>query len=357
MVIPSLDLILVRFGGAMAESMSTSAVHEHILKPLVGAIVGPPLPASEIFKGVDFAPVDEIRITAQGSDNWPITWGDDDAQYTSHGDGWGFEPRTDVKLSLGLAKVTGGPKDFQGENIRSESGERIGQGPAGAKASGMLMVDGVLYMLVRNTGNSQLAWSADRGRTWTWGFTFAESFGCPAFLNFGPNYAGARDEWVYVYSSDGESAYESYDGVALARAPRERITDAAAWEFLSGYSAGGEPVWSAQVADRIPVLSYPGHCRRLDVVFDPAQRRYLMALGHDAAGSWGIYDAPEPWGPWTVIWHTDDWGLGKTHGYRLPAKWISPDGLAMQLIFSGRRHGEVEYDAFCVRRMTLRPRR
>ena len=32
----------------------------------------------------------------------------------------------------------------------------------------MLMVDGVLYMLVRNTGNSQIAWSGDHGKSWTW---------------------------------------------------------------------------------------------------------------------------------------------------------------------------------------------
>ena len=30
------------------------------------------------------------------------------------------------------------------------------------------MVDGVLYLWVRNAGNARLAWSADHGRTWTW---------------------------------------------------------------------------------------------------------------------------------------------------------------------------------------------
>src|SRR4051794_23883688 len=34
------------------------------------------------------------------------------------------------------------------------------------KASGILMVDGVLYLWVRNVGNAQLAWSRDRGKTW-----------------------------------------------------------------------------------------------------------------------------------------------------------------------------------------------
>ena len=44
----------------------------------------------------------------------------------------------------------------------------LGDGAEGRKASGMLMVDGVLYMWVRNAGNAGLAWSSDRGRSWTW---------------------------------------------------------------------------------------------------------------------------------------------------------------------------------------------
>src|SRR5262249_46040267 len=151
------------------------------------------------------------------SDNWPITWADDDSQYTSYGDGSGFPPYTEKKLSMGFARVDGPPNAFHGTNIRSATGERTGNGAAGAKSSGMLMVDGVLYMWVRNTRNSQLAWSEDHGRTWQWGFRFDTSFGSPSFLNFGRNYAGARDGFVYVYSQDGPSAYESSDRVVLAR--------------------------------------------------------------------------------------------------------------------------------------------
>ncbi len=76
----------------------------------------------------------------------------------------------------------------------------------------MLMVDGVLYMLVRNTGNSQLAWSVDHGESWTWcGWKFKAGFGAPTFLNFGRNYAGAPDKFVYIYSHDSDSAYEPED--------------------------------------------------------------------------------------------------------------------------------------------------
>ena len=74
------------------------------------------------------------------------------------------------------------------------------------------MVDGGLYLLVRNTGNAQLGWSSDHGGTWAWGdWKFTTSFGCPTFMNFGQNYAGARDDYVYIYSPDTDSAYERAD--------------------------------------------------------------------------------------------------------------------------------------------------
>jgi hypothetical protein len=111
----------------------------------------------------------------------------------------------------------------------------------------------------------------------------------------------------------------------------------------------GRPVWTKQFAERGAVFTYPGHCQRVDAVYNPGLRRYMLALGYNHAGGWGIYDAPEPWGPWTTAFHTENWGLGGTHGYRMPSKWISADGRTMDLVFSGVK----PYDAFCVRRMQL----
>ena len=125
-----------------------------------------PYPPSPVIARLVFEP--DVRRAAIDSDNWPITWGDDDAQYTSYGDGWGFEPRVEKKLGMGFARITGSAADFRGMNVRSD-GERMGNGAKSPKASGMLMVDGVLYLWVRNVGNAQLAWSKDRGKTWDMG--------------------------------------------------------------------------------------------------------------------------------------------------------------------------------------------
>jgi hypothetical protein len=327
---------------------------ENVFDPVVAAAASkPPYPQSPVIGGVSFAPESTVIRKAVDSDNWPITWGDDDAQYTSYGDGSGFEPYTDHKLSLGLAKVIGPPASFQGFNIRSQTGERIGDGAKGAKSSGMVMVDEVLYMLVRNTANSQLAWSEDYGRTWQWGFHFTTSFASPAFLNFGRNYAGARDAFVYLYSQDGASAYQSDDALVMARVPKNRIRDRQAYEFLERLDPSGQAHWTKDINARGPVFRFPGHCQRTDVVYNPLLKCYLLALGYNHKGGWGIFDAPEPWGPWTTVFHTDYWGLGGTHGYRLPAKWIGPDPRNVTLVFSGVKLPATTYDAFCVRQMVF----
>src|SRR5262245_49966606 len=108
---------------------------------------------SPVIKEIIWSPKETIVRKASGSDNWPMTWADDDGLYTAYGDGNGFEPRVPEKLSLGFAKVRGLPPDFSGANIRSRTGEQKGEGKAGKKASGLLMVDGVLYLWVRNAGN------------------------------------------------------------------------------------------------------------------------------------------------------------------------------------------------------------
>jgi CubicO group peptidase (beta-lactamase class C family) len=360
LVVPSFDLVVVRNGALLAEGEIGfwGGIEQYVFNPLMEAIAAGTEPApyapSKVIRKVTFAPLTATRCEAPDSDNWPVTWGDDGHLYTSYGDGWGFEPRTERKLSQGFARVLGGPKDFHGENIRTRTGEREGDGVEGPKASGMLMVDGVLYAWVRNTGNAQLIWSRDRGKSWEWGFRFETSFGSPAFLNFGRNYEGARDSYVYIYSQDGASAYESSDSLVLARVPKGRVQEEDAYEFFVRMYEDGRPAWTSEISQRGAVFAFPGRCQRVDAVYNAGLRRYLLALGYGHDGGWGLFDAPEPWGPWTTAFHTSYWGLGDTHGYRLPSKWISPDGRTMHLIFSGRgRPNGALYDAFCLREMVL----
>jgi CubicO group peptidase (beta-lactamase class C family) len=359
-VIPSLDLVIARAGQSWART--PGAGHYDVLRPFLQPIVdaartaavgtGAPYPPSRTILGVDWAPAATITRRAAGSDNWPMTWGDDDALYTAYGDGRGFEPFVPRKLSLGLAKVLGPPDRFTGVNIPAPTVEQLGDGPAGKKASGLLMVDGLLYLWARNVGQAQLAWSADRGSTWAWSpWGLDTGFGCPTFLNFGRGYAGARDGFVYIYSHDGAGAYQAADRMVLARVRKDRIRDRSAYEFFAGLGTDGRPSWSGDPDRRAAVFSNPGACRRSSISYHPVLGRYLWVQvlpGDDPRfrGGLGIYDAPEPWGPWTTAYFARDWDVGPGETAGFPTKWISADGRTLHLVFSGQ-------DSFSVRRATL----
>jgi hypothetical protein len=319
----------------------------------------PPYPPSPVIRRLVWAPVSAIirrGVKSDGSDCWPITWADDDLLYTAYGDGYGFEPFVPRKLSLGLADVAGVPPDFHGTNLTSATGEFLGNGKVGRKASGMLMVNGVLYELTRNVANAQLGWSKDHGATWTWAdWKFTTSFGCPTFLNFGRNYAGARDPFVYIYSPDQDDAYGSSDRMVLARVPADRITDRAAYEFFAGRNGSGQPAWTKDVAQRGAVFTNPGHCYRGGVTYDAALHRYLWCQilpestdkgGPRFQGGFGVYDAPEPWGPWTTVYYNPAWDVGPGESSNFPSKWMSSDGRGAWLVFSGN-------DNFAVRQATF----
>jgi CubicO group peptidase (beta-lactamase class C family) len=384
LVIPSLRLIMVRNGGALSPKEESSIVWErYLFAPLMQTLLDrpetnwqgnvpvggstvisrpensrprPPYPPSPVVEWIEWDPPETIIRLARGSDNWPISWADDDRLYTAFGDGHGFEPKLPVKLSLGLAWVEGIPPAIRGFNLRSPTAEQLGDGPRGKKASGMLMVDGVLYMLVRNAGNSQLARSTDRGRTWEWApWKFTVSFGCPTFVNFGRNYAGARDDYVYIFSPDSNDAYTPADQMVLARVPKTDLFRQEAYQYFAGFDERGNPLWTPDITKRQGVFRNPGRCGRSGITFNPGLKRYFWwqanphsphPQGNRFAGGFAIYDAPEPWGPWTTVYFTEMWDVGPGESGCFPTKWMSEDGTQMWLVFSGD-------DCFSVRRAKL----
>ncbi|MCD6364492.1 MAG: DUF4185 domain-containing protein, partial [Planctomycetes bacterium] len=223
---------------------------------------------------------------------------------------------------------------------------------------GMLMVDGVLYMFVRNANREgehcRLAWSHDRAVTWTWADWEFEEFGYCTLLNFGRNYEGARDEYVYVYSHDNPSAYVAADTMVLARVDKTSIADRAAYEFFTGLDGAGSPTWSRDISRRTAVFTHKNMCLRSGVSFNAPLGRYLwwQQLPHAPygdtrfEGGLGVYDAPEPWGPWTTVYYTECWDVGPGETGSFPTKWMSEDGKTIYLVFSGD-------DAFSVRKATL----
>jgi CubicO group peptidase (beta-lactamase class C family) len=357
LVIPSRNFIAVRNGGSLGPTENyDAALQKYFFEPLAEIFAAEKKqseftsPPSPVIKGITWSPKETIIRKAKGSDNWPVTWGDDDVLYTAYGDGNGFEPFVPEKLSLGLARITGFPSDFAGTNLRSASIEQKGDGRAGKKASGILMVHNTLYLWARNAGNSQLTWSADHGLNWTWS-DWKFEFGCPTFLNFGKNYQNARDDFIYIFSHDSEDAYTATDRFVLARVPSSKIQQRDAYEFFQKLNDNGKPIWIAEFSRRGAVFSNPGRCYRSNVSYNAPLKRYLWCQtlpGGDARfqGGFAIYDAAEPWGPWTSVFQTETWDVGPGESSSFPTKWISSDGKTAYLVFSGD-------DNFCVRKANL----
>ncbi|MBN1583499.1 MAG: hypothetical protein JXA89_22510, partial [Anaerolineae bacterium] len=374
LVVPCRHLVVVRNGSQLGDPAKGEGfwggAEKYLFTPLLdcfcdklsGDMDLAPYPPSPAINNIEWSPPSTITRRAFDSDNWPITWGenapegDDGNQYTAYGDGRGFKPYTEKKIGLGFARIVGPADDFQGINIRSPSGENEGMGPNGIKASGMLMVGGVLYMWGRNAGNARLAWSADHAQTWIWAdWKFTTRFGYPTFLNFGKNYEDARDEYVYVYSHDAHSAYEPADRMVLARVPQDRIRERDAYTFFVRIDDAGLPVWSADIDQRGAVFEHLGLCRRSGISYNAGLKRYLW-WQHRAEtdvdtrfqGGFGIYDAPEPWGPWSTAYFTLEWDCGPGEMGSFPTKWISTDGKIGYLVFSGNDYFSVRKAVFNV---------
>ncbi len=317
--------------------------------------------ASPVIREIVWDPSETIIRRAKGSDNWPVTWADDDAIYSTYGDGWGFPPNVPEKLSLGFARVSGQPKNFQGVNIRSPA-EQHGQGRAGKKGWGMLCVDGVLYLWLghadQDGGQAQLAWSHDHAQTWTFADWVFPEFGLMGFVNYGRDYAGARDDYVYAYSHDGPRADTPADGFVLMRVMKDRLTQQGAWEFFQRLDDEGSPIWTDAIAKRGHVMQRKESALRSAMTFNAGLQRYLWwqqiprppgdADRGDTRfeGGFAIYDAPEPWGPWTTAFRTTAWDVGPGEHGDFPSKWTSKDGKTVYLVFSGD-------DQFCVRKARI----
>jgi hypothetical protein len=228
------------------------------------------------------------------------------------------------------------------------------------KSAGILSVDGILYAWINlqnsNTPDHRLAWSSDLGATWQlsdWKFS-SSIFALASFLNFGMDYGGAREGYVYSYGGK----WKSSSPVFLARVPKDRIREREAYEFFNGLDANSNPKWTKDTLQYQPVFSDPNStdlngANHASVVYNSGINRYLLTVPHaKEVAKWGIFDAPEPWGPWTTVAYYDNWGgfsSSEALLYVLPTKWMSADGKTMWCIFSGRGI----FDSFNLVRATL----
>lgn len=336
----------------------------------------PPYPQSPVIAGIHLDWSTHQR-GAQGSDNFGLAWAADDNLYGTWGDGSGFNGSD---ISMGVARIEGTGDAWTGTDVWY-GGPRNSIDPATQPFSGKswatIAVNDVLYMWfvpdVPDTiskrqrdhyAYADLAKSTDLGQSWTkTGVRFfsTEDLTIPAFINFGKNNAGARDEYVYSYFSRPQPTgmmQKDYDlivhqpgDIYLTRAKASEMESGReAYEWFRGLDSAGNPLWG-DVTDKSPVFHDPnGVGWTISSHYNAGLGRYILSTEHteSSSGNQGIFDAPEPWGPWTTVkyWTPEDHFGESRPGDSLPwennvffldfpTKWISEDGKNFTMNFTG----------------------
>ena len=147
-------------------------------------------------------------------------------------------------------------------------------------------------------------------------------------------------------AADGPSAYVPADRFILMRVPVGSITQQSAYRFFSG--TPGHPAWAsfADRAQRTAIFTSPGRCLRNGMTYDAARGRSLLVAAdprlrrrHALLGRLQRAERADPWGPWTTVYHTDEWDVGPGEKADFPSKWMGHEGVGspgtLYLLFSG----------------------
>lgn len=317
------------------------------------------LPKSDVIAGFEWLGerIGYAEADIKG-DTYPMTWADDDGLYVSAGDPlWG-----ESRSGLDVEQFIGEPPDYQIGKVNPMN-DYVGWGGDGPKPSGMISIDGILYLAFQNMlrtrrpphslssqhgSDAQIVYSINKGHVWV--PTLANipapmfpghKFGGPAFVNFGKDNADARDDYIYAVSTD---QWDNGSNLRLGRVPKDRIMDAAAWQWVKAYRPGGEPAWSNNLNESIPVLSLHRWIGMPEMVYLAGIERYLLLtwrlhgdFSPDDGSDLLIFDAPEPWGPFSLVHYEAYWEGQAVNPYcpRVPLKWMQSDGVTGWLQFSG----------------------
>lgn len=323
-------------------------------------------------------------------DMWPITWAADGNLYGAAGD--------NSHSPMNFWKIVGEPTTGWGiclfliDNMPIEVSSYCRIPPSdpknGVKPAGLLSIEGTIYFAVEamnygenpqfNRQRNVHGWiitTDDYGRTWNREATptdfFSGRLSSCHFLQFGRDYRGARDDYVYAYfpaADDGNSYWENGDCLLLGRVPKDQILRREAWEFVVELTEAVQPKWDRDDSRAVPIFRYPLMTGEDHVSYNAGLGRYLVgnyAFIDDRGkprpyhqGPWPdsamrsqltLFEAPEPWGPWSLFHVDDNWGTYGDYQPCFPTKWMSEDGKTVYMVSSG---SEDDYN-FTVQKLTL----
>jgi hypothetical protein len=263
-----------------------------------------------------------VTFKQTNGDLWMNTWADDDNLYTTWGDGTGFGK---YLTDIGVAKLAGTLPNIVGATVFVDpvispappcdiSKCKDIRRPACClenddKPSSMIFFNKTLYAHLHSPlGDPQigyLASSNDYGKTWvrykeTSPWKNGSNFRCMFFVNMGKNYELNSDGYVYAFAIGREWSWNA--GIYLARVKKEFILDYSKYEYFKGVNTNGEPIWSLSQNDAtaMPDMQI---IEQVSAMYHPGIDRYLILSSTE------VYDAPNPWGPWTYAgtWVRQGW--------------------------------------------------
>ncbi|MBU7046862.1 MAG: DUF4185 domain-containing protein [Theionarchaea archaeon] len=245
-------------------------------------------------------------------DLWFTTWADDDNLYCSWGDGSGIGrgPYTD----MGIGRLSGSLPDITGVTLYRDSYTEEDDISLNNKPSSLLFLDGRLYVQVHSPlgdpSIGYLVYSDDYGITWKrapgespWNRRENSNFRCLFFINMGKNYNLNTDGYVYALGIGREWGWER--NIYLARVSKNHILDYHAYEYLVTVN-DGIPSWSLSQDDALPVSGI-FTTDQASAMYHPGVKRYLLLTSKD------LFDAPNPWGPWT---YAGSWARPPEDGWK-----------------------------------------
>lgn len=350
----------------------------------------PPCPKSSLIKEVLLS---GTRHFAGEGDMWPLTWAADGNLYGGAGDNSGSP--------MNLWRIEKGPTDVEMEIVDNmpveaamyckpyfdpsikESGlknmnvNKFHFAAAGRlrglsiKPASLISIKGVLYFAVEtmNYGdnpafnrqhnlNGWIMTSTDFGKTWDKEVTpmdfLTGRLASPHFVQFGRDYEGARDEYVYALfpaAEDGGNYWENADFLLLGRVHKDKIIIRKEWEFFTGTGKSGDPVWDKDDNLAKPVFNYPRMTGENHVAYNKGIKRYIMGnfshltidgepkpfhAGNTFPSQLTLYEAPQPWGPWSLFYQDDNWGCYGDYQPNFTPKWMSEDGKTIWMVASGQ---------------------
>ena len=256
------------------------------------------------------------------------------------------------------------------------------------KPSSLLEVGGVLHAAVQcisyydnatasfpgrqRAFNAWIITSTDGGLTFNTTATPTTFFGGrltnPMFIGAGRGLGAAPDEYIYVHfpaaaDPDPATAYwDANDLILLGRVRPRDILRRAAYEFWTGAGAGAVGNWSPDAGLAVPVFEYEHLVGQDHTFYNPGLQRYILPNyafvdqetlrpvnwhGYQRAAHRApttqltLYEAKQPWGPWSLFYVRQPWTFagpgGEPNGAYsadFPQQWIQDGGRTLTMVAS-----------------------